>query len=577
MSFIFYICMTIKSEIMTEKIIIYQLLPRLFGNNNLRRKYNGNIEENGSGKFKNISELVLSEIKKSGYTHIWYIGIIAHASTTNYLEFGIPKEYPEIIKGKAGSPYAIRDYYDVDPDLAENIDNRMKEFEQLIERTHKAGLKVFIDFVPNHLARNYRSINKPKNIKDLGENDDTNHAFSPQNNFYYLPNKQLSIQFVDNKIINYIENPAKVTGNDCFTETPSQFDWYETVKLNYGIDYINGRKKHFSPIPNTWIKMRDILMFWASKNIDGFRCDMAEMVPIEFWRWAVQQVKDQHKNIIFFGETYNPSEYRSFLDYNTFNYLYDKVGLYDVLRDVSCGKKPASDITFALNNVGDIQNRMVNFIENHDEQRVASDYFLSNGKNAIASFILIACINSNPIMVYAGQEFGERGMDVEGFSGKDGRTSIYDYWSIDTISRWNNNGKWDGKMLTEEERNLQQFYAKLLIICNETEALREGLFYDLMPINYDNEEFDSTKKFAFLRGNKNGIVLVVVNYDNCISSVKVRICENAFRFFNIQYSTKGIASPFLFSSEKSYSFSDNEPLKVTLGAYSGEVYKISFL
>jgi len=569
--------MFIKSEIMKEKIIIYQLFPRLFGNKNSTRKYNGNIEENGCGKFNDITDNVLSKIKKSGYTHIWYIGIIAHASTTNYTEFGIPKQYPEIIKGKAGSPYAIRDYYDVDPDLAENIDNRMKEFEELIDRTHKAGLKVFIDFVPNHLARNYRSINKPDNIEDLGENDNFNYAFSPQNNFYYLPNEHLSFKFVEDEKINYNENPVKATGNDCFTNTPSQFDWYDTVKLNYGVDYMNGMNKHFLPIPNTWIKMRDILMFWASKNIDGFRCDMAEMVPIEFWRWAVLQVKDQYNDIVFFAETYNPNEYRNFLDSNIFNFLYDKVGLYDVLRNVSCGIKPSSDITFTLNNVGDIQSKMINFIENHDEQRVASDYFLSNGNKAIASFILTACINSNPIMVYAGQEFGERGMDEEGFSGKDGRTSIFDYWSIDTIFRWNNYGKWDDKLLNEEEKKLQKFYTKLLILCNKEEALREGLFYDLMSINYDNEEFDSTKQFAFLRGNTNGIVLVVVNFDNRISSVSIRINESAIRFFNINYSTTGRAMPILFSTEKSYSFTNNEPLKITLGAYSGEVYKISFL
>lgn len=74
----------------------------------------------------------------------------------------------------------------------------------------------------------------------------------------------------------YKEYPAKATGNNRFDAYPNINDWYETVKLNYGIDYQNGNTPHFNPIPDTWTKMLDILLFWAGKNIDGFRCDMAE-------------------------------------------------------------------------------------------------------------------------------------------------------------------------------------------------------------------------------------------------------------------------------------------------------------
>lgn len=563
---------------MNQKMFIYQLLPRLFGNRATANKINGSIEENGTGKFNDISDTVLQKIKASGYTHVWYIGILAHASATDYTAYGLPAEYPEIIKGKAGSPYAVRDYYDVDPDLAVSVPGRMAEFEALVRRTHAAGLKVIIDNVPNHVARNYRSVNKPKEVKDFGEGDDTSQAFSPQNNFYYIPGQPLEIQCSHRKSTGpaYNEFPAKATGNDCFSNRPTQFDWYETVKLNYGVDYLNGRQAHFDPIPDTWVKMRDILLYWAEKNVDGFRCDMAEMVPLTFWRWAIPQVKEKFPNIIFLAEIYNPSVYRDFLADNIFDYLYDKVGLYDVLRDVSCGYRPSSDITFALNDVGDIQHRMLNFMENHDEQRLASDYFLKEGSKGKAAMIATCCVNTSPVMIYAGQELGERGMDEEGFSGKDGRTTIFDYWSVDTLRRWNNNSRWDDAQLSVEEKELQQFYRQLITLCNREAALTNGLFYDLMPANYENREFNSSRLFAFLRSDKKELLLVVTNFDNRIQECNVHIPRHALTFFEITDTGRGILKPLLHGNGKELPFMSGSPLRISLDPYSGEIYRISF-
>jgi glycosidase len=558
-----------------EKIFIYQLLPRLFGNTFDKNKFNGTIEENGCGKFNDISLKVLKDLKKNGYTHVWYIGVLAHASTTDYTAYGIPKEYPEIIKGKAGSPYAVRDYYDVDPDLAVDVNNRMQELEDLIVRTHKAGLKIIIDHIPNHLARNYKSVAKPKNVKDFGETDNASLAFSAQNNFYYLPNQSLDLQFVADSPnhINYKEFPAKVTGNDSFTNQPSRYDWYETVKLNYGVDYLNGKSHHFDPIPDTWLKMRDILLFWANKKINGFRCDMAEMVPIEFWRWAIKEVKAQFPDIIFVAEIYNPTIYRDFLTDNTFDYLYDKVGLYDTLRNVACGHKPSSDITFALNSVGDIQNKMLNFLENHDEQRLASDYFLDCGERAKAAMIVTACVGKNPVMIYSGQEFGEPGMDTEGFSGQDGRTTIFDYRSVDTLRRWNDNGNWDNKLLTKYEQKLQQFYKNLITLCNNEKAISDGLFYDLMPANYENLAFDSTRQFAFLRSDKKELLLIVVNFYNVETEISVHIPQHAFDFFGLENANNGKLIPLLNKKGREVTFS-KENLNVRIERNSGEVFRI---
>lgn len=560
---------------MKEKIFIYQLLPRLFGNRSNALIKSGTIEENGSGKFNDITSEILVKLKENGYTHIWYIGVIAHASATDYTSFGIPKEYPEIIKGKAGSPYAIRDYYDVDPDLAEDVSNRMVEFQELVKRTHDAGLKVIIDNVPNHVARNYNSVNKPLSVKDLGKDDDKTKSFSSQNNFYYIPNHELDIQLPPDKKhdFHYTEFPAMVTGNDCFTNRPTQFDWYETVKLNYGIDYLNGKTSYFNPIPDTWKKMKDIMLFWADKQVDGFRCDMAEMVPIEFWKWSIPQIKAKYPNIIFIAEIYDPSQYRTFLDKNCFNYLYDKVGLYDVLRDVSCGYRPSSDISFTLNNVGDIQDRMLNFMENHDEQRIASDYFLKEGKRGKAAMILTCSVNKNPVMIYSGQEFGERGMDEEGFSGKNGRTSIFDYWSVDTLRRWNNDGKWNDELLTDEEVQLSTFYSKLLNLCNQEKAITHGFFYDIMPANYENQYFDSTCLFAFLRVFEDDILLIIVNFDRFDQECTLFIPDHAYHFINKEVYRSGKLIPLL-EKEEEIIFSESQLIKIKLNTQSGNIFKL---
>lgn len=559
-----------------EKIIIYQVLPRLFGNKRATRKYNGSIEENGSGKFNQFTNRALASIKDMGYTHIWYTGVLAHASKTDYTQYGIPEQYPEIIKGNAGSPYAIRDYYDVDPDLAVKVENRMGEFENMVNRTHQNGMGVIIDFVPNHLAREYESVMKPEGVTDFGANDDTEVQFSSSNNYYYITHKSLDLSQLpkSDEAKGYTENPAKVTGNDAFTHQPSENDWYETVKLNYGVNYNDSRRGHFDPIPDTWHKMKDILMYWAKKDVDGFRCDMAEMVPLEFWKWVIPIVRADYPKMLFIAEIYNKDAYRSFLSTDAFDYLYDKVGLYDMVRDVACGYRPSSDITFALSEVGDIQSKMLNFLENHDEQRIASDYFLGDAHRGMAAMILTATVNTNPVMVYFGQELGERGMDEEGFSGKDGRTTIFDYWSIDKIVRWNNSEKWNNDRLTDEEQILKNRYTALLQFCNREKAISEGKFYDLMYANYENMEFNSTKQFAFLRGDGESLFLVVVNFDDSSATVKVNVPDDALSFFETERELLKQATPMLNSDKSAVKCSNKGFIEVEVEAHAGEIYKL---
>jgi len=561
----------------TQKIVIYQVLPRLFGNDNFTNEINGLIKKNGCGKFSSFSNIALNEIKKMGFTHIWYTGVIEHATKTDYSAFDISKDNPAVVKGNAGSPYAIKDYYDVDPDLADDVKQRMNEFEKLVERTHAANLKIIIDFVPNHVARQYHSDSKPAGVKNLGENDNIHTTFDAGNNFYYIPGQMFSHDFdLHSNIPEYKEFPAKATGNDKFDARPGINDWYETVKLNYGVDYLNGGQKHFDPIPDTWCKMLDVLLFWSSKNVDGFRCDMAEMVPVEFWNWLIPQVKKKYPEIIFIAEIYNPFEYRNYLWNGKFDYLYDKVGLYDTLRAVICGEKPASAITACWQSLEGIQYQMLNFLENHDEQRISSDFFAKNPWKAIPAMIVAATMNINPVMIYFGQELGESGMDNEGFSGLDGRTTIFDYWSIESIRNWRNEGKYDGKKLTKEQKNLRNFYVKLLNLCNSEKAIREGSFYDLMYVNYETPGFNPDKQYAYLRKAGNEILLIVVNFENSDVEININIPDSVFEFLQILPEKISEGADLLSKEKTNSKLNPNNLFRTNIKANAGRIYKFKF-
>ncbi|MBR6191390.1 MAG: alpha amylase C-terminal domain-containing protein [Prevotella sp.] len=545
---------------MNNKILIYQVFTRLYGNRNTTRKENGTLKENGVGKFRDFTPTVLKHIREMGFSHVWFTGVIRHATQTDYSANGIPKQHPAIVKGKAGSPYAICDYYDVDPDLAVNVDKRMEEYEKLIARTHKAGLKVIMDFVPNHVARQYQSITKPKGVKDLGANDDQEKGFSAQNNFYYCPGCKFEPQF---DIQDYEEFPAKSTGNDHFNQHPGVNDWYETVKLNYGVDYYTG-KGHFSPIPDTWNKMTDILLFWAKKGVDGFRCDMAEMVPSAFWAWATDKVKYQHPDIVFIGEVYNPAEYRNYIN-SGFDYLYDKVGMYDTMRNVICGHGSASFITGAWQSTDDIAGHMLYFLENHDEQRVASDFFAGDARKGIPGLVASVLMRSNPFMLYAAEEYGERGMDKEGFSGMDGRTTIFDYWNIDTLCR-----AAEGK-LTEDEQYIYTMHERILQIARKEKAV-DGAFYDLMYVNPWSARFDNNKQYAFMRKNGNDTLLVVCNFNGNDVKIDVTIPQHATEFLSLK-EKKYKATDLLSGDKTTISIKADDFVTMTVPAYSARVWK----
>lgn len=546
----------------SNKIVIYQIFTRLYGNRNTTRQEGGTIQENGCGKMNDFTPTTLKNIRDMGVSHIWYTGIIRHATQTDYTAYGIPKNHPAIVKGQAGSPYAITDYYDIDPDLATDVNHRMQEFEQLIERTHKAGMKVIIDFVPNHVARQYHSICKPEGVKDLGEEDNPQFGFDPQNNFYYCPGQRFTPYFdlYHGENEPYIEEPAKATGNDCFHNAPGSNDWYETVKLNYGLDYYAGRIGYFNPIPNTWSKMTDILLFWARKGVDGFRCDMAEMVPAAFWQWATDKVKFAYPQILFIGEVYNPAEYRNYLAAG-FDYLYDKVGMYDTLREVMRSNLSTSAITGAWQATDDIRSHMLYFLENHDEQRIASTFFAGDAQKGVPALVVSALLQQNPLMIYFGQEYGERGMDKEGFSGNDGRTTIFDYWSVDTIVRAAQ------RKLTAQEKQLKALYDKIINIATTEKAAINGASFDLMYVNgrYNHE-------YAFIRKAGAEVLLVVANFADAAQALGITIPGHAFDFLNMK--EKNAQATDLITGEKQkLSLKRDEAVVVNVQANSAVVLK----
>lgn len=550
------------------KPIIYQVFTRLFGNRNATDNPWGTVVENGVGKMNDFDDATLRRIKRLGATHVWFTGVVRHASQTDHTAHGIPRQHPDVVKGVAGSPYAIADYYDIDPDIAVDVDRRMEEWVALVERTHRAGMKVVMDFVPNHVAREYRSICRSNGVSDLGEDDSTDLRFARDNNFYYIP-EPLDLSDICGSTggSGYGECPARATGNDVFSAKPSRNDWYETVKLNYGVDYCDtgGRSEHFSPIPDTWGKMTDILLFWARTGADAFRCDMAEMVPAEFWAWATDVVRAAFPEIKFIGEVYNPSLYRKYIDAG-FDWLYDKVGMYDCVRDVICGRRRASDITEQWQNVGGIVDHMLYFLENHDEQRIASDFFAADARRGIPGMMVCALLNKCPFMLYAGQEFGERGMDAEGFSGVDGRTTIFDYWCVDTLRR----GYFDRSQLHEDERLLEEAYRMILTLANRERAVSDGECYDLMYVN----QHIAGRQFAFLRKSVDETLLVVANFDDREAVCDINIPRHAFDFLKMAEGERN-ATDLLTGKPMRLALGTDTPVNMAIPPSGGVVLKFN--
>lgn len=539
------------------KVIIYQMLPRLWGNIGGKNIKNGTLKDNGCGKFSSIDTISLEYLRSLGVSHVWYTGIIRHATAED--SDGCTPSSADWVKGRAGSPYSITDYYDVNPYLADEPENRMEEFHKLVERTHAAGLKVIIDFVPNHVARDYGRFAAthpaPTGMAALGESDDKSVHWKDSNDFFYYPGIPLALP-IQNQT--YMEMPAMASGNS-YTSSPGVNDWYDTIKLNYCDSHTE-----------TWEKMYDIVNFWAGQGVDGFRCDMVELVPPAFFKWLISRIKKDRPDLLFVAEVYQKTLYSKYIREIGFDLLYDKSGIYDTLRaivekNVKDSGVPVEDwqsakrITWNWQSLGDLQPYMLNFLENHDEQRFASDFFGCDAKNSYAALYTALYLNNAPFMLYAGEEVGERGMDNEGFSGRDGRTSIFDWWAPSSLTRLYKYIHGEKEALAPEEETMLDTYRKALKFAAEDNAVSKGTFYDLCYCNYASDGFNPDRHFAFLRDFEDETLLIVCNFSKNDADMKISIPEHAFNWMKMPESEE---------------FNHTTPVSVHVPATNGVIIKL---
>lgn len=539
------------------KVIIYQMLPRLWGNIGGKNIKNGTLKDNGCGKFSSIDTISLEYLRSLGVSHVWYTGIIRHATAED--SAGCTPSSADWVKGRAGSPYSITDYYDVNPYLADEPENRMEEFHKLVERTHAAGLKVIIDFVPNHVARDYGRFAAahpaPTGMAALGESDDKSVHWKDSNDFFYYPGIPLALP-IQNQT--YMEMPAMASGNS-YTSSPGVNDWYDTIKLNYCDTHTE-----------TWEKMYDIVNFWAGQGVDGFRCDMVELVPPAFFKWLISRIKKDRPDLLFVAEVYQKTLYSKYIREIGFDLLYDKSGIYDTLRaivekNVKDSGVPVEDwqsakrITWNWQSLGDLQPYMLNFLENHDEQRFASDFFGCDARNSYAALYTALYLNNAPFMLYAGEEVGERGMDNEGFSGRDGRTSIFDWWAPSSLTRLYKYIHGEKEALAPEEETMLDTYRKALKFAAEDNAVSKGTFYDLCYCNYASDGFNPDRHFAFLRDFEDETLLIVCNFSKNDADMKISIPEHAFNWMKMP---------------ESEVFNHTTPVSVHVPATNGVIIKL---
>ncbi|MBY3788055.1 alpha-amylase [Photobacterium carnosum] len=526
-----------------NKAIVYQVFTRLFGNKNMTNKPWGTCKENGVGKFSDFTDKALAEIKNIGVTHIWYTGVPHHALVGDYTQYGIVSDHPAVVKGRAGSPYAVKDYYNVNPDLAIEPAQRLNEFIALIERSHQHGLKVIIDIVPNHVAREYQGLTNPKLIKDFGSNDDITLEYHRDNNFYYIPHTsfylpefdRFSLPLAGEKspllLTPFVEFPAKWTGNGSRLAQPTCDDWYETAKINYGVrpdgskDFAclptvysqYSHEAHYlfwkhKDVPDSWLKFHDITMYWLALGVDGFRYDMAEMVPVELWSFLNSAIKNKNPDAFLMAEVYQPQLYRDYIQLGKMDYLYNKIDLYDTLKAIIRGTETTDALVNVQSDLADIEHQMLNFLENHDEQRIPSADFAGFAEKGKPAMVVATLLSSSPTMLYFGQEVGEPAADDAGF-GLASRTTIFDYFGVPHHQRWMNNGKFDGGLLTQSEKQLRLFYQRLLNFAKNSKAVM-GEYYDLQGYNRQINTNYTDKLFAFSRYSLTEKIITIVNFEN---------------------------------------------------------------
>ena len=514
--------------------VIYQLFVRHFSNFTTGGIPGGTREQNGCGTFNGITDAALEQIARMGVTHLWLTGVLRHATQTPHT--GLPADPACIVKGLAGSPYAVTDYFDVDPDLAVEVERRREEFAALLQRVRSWGMVPVIDFVPNHVSRNYRSTVRPGS--SFGAHDDTGCFFARDNAFYYLEPQHSSLPMqLPGGEFEPETGQGRVTGNNVASWSPGAYDWYETVKLNYGTDYRHGSHSATAlpgllapeyALPRTWQLMNEVLAYWQEMGVGGFRCDMAHMVPLPFWRWAIAHARLRDPAVCFVAEGYD--DHLKLVDGPVheallsagFDGVYDGHS-YEALRKIYEGGAWANDLDALHRSESPLFRGGVRYIENHDEPRMVSPEYWGGVGNRVAQAVMVAqyCSSCGPVLVYNGQEVGECAEGPGGYGGDNGRTSIFDYTNLPRFQHWTHGGAYDGALLTPEERSLRDLTVRLLTLLQHP-ALAEGAFYGLNWANRETPDFGRKAGesvsghglYAFLRHYRKSrsTLLVICNF-----------------------------------------------------------------
>ncbi len=591
--------------------VIYQLFVRHFSNFCRGGLLSGSKEQNGCGTFEGINDAALEQIAAGGFTHIWLTGVLRHATQTDYSAQGLPASDALICKGIAGSPYAVRDYYDLDPDLATDVDSRWEEWAALIARIRHWGMVPMIDLIANHVARDYDSAHFPE--KQLGRHDNVHSFFAYDNAFYYMQQGEPPL-ILPQGVYEPEKEVGRVTGNNAAIWHPSAFDWYETVKLNYGIDYHGGTAAADSlpgimanevHVPATWRAMDDIVAFWQEQGVGGFRCDMAHMVPMPFWRWLIARARLRDEQCLLVAEGYNDHMKLSAGDVHDalldagFHGVYDAHS-YEQLRQLYEGGRWANDLDACHQSNSRRFSGGVRYLENHDEVRLAApDHWGGVGESILeASMVAQYASSAGPVLFYNGQALGERAEGPTGYGGDNGRTSIFDYTCLPQLQAWASEGRFDGAALTKKQRENMLVTSRLLCLLQDP-ALSGGEFYGLNWANKGSvgfgrvvgEQSSGHYHYAFLRHHRSARRSMLIlcnlapdgvameNFELGEPGVQLRLPEEALRWCS-KWGGRLRLSPQLHPETPTREISSErlatEGMTLPLEAGHAEIYLIEF-